>query len=371
MQRVAYIVPGFSADENDAAIPVLRNLVREMSGHLEPVVYTLHYPRPGQSYRIHGVPVHPLSEKECRGLDRVRLWQRLRSKIRRAHAETPYDLIHAFWATEAGVLANHIAGGLRIPSVVSIAGGEMARLEQQGYGTQLRPLHRMIVSHAFAGAGAITAGSPWIRRMVPEKFQSKLSTIPLGIDPGDFPQGGLRGRRRLLAVASVIPLKDYPTLLRGMAIATRMLPEIELDIVGYENPAEMERLRALLSELGLKDRVRFHGQVSFDRMPQIFRDHDLLVHSSLYEAEGMVILEALATGMPVVSSDVGIAASLPEDLVYRFIPGDAEGLARQIVHSLSSSEHAERALAEGPRLVDEEYSMERTVERFLGVYRGL
>jgi glycosyltransferase involved in cell wall biosynthesis len=371
MRRIAYIVPGFSATENDTAIPVLRSLMREMSGYLEPVVYTLHYPQSVESYTIHGVPVHPLGGKEGRGLGRAMLWGRLRKKIRQHHAKAPYDLIHAFWATEAGVLANHIAKGLRIPSVVSIAGGELARLEGQGYGAQLRPLHRRVVRHAFAGANAITAGSPWVSHLVPERFQGKLATIPLGVDPLDFPQGPLRGQRRLLAVASVIPLKDYPTLLRGFAIAARSVPEIELDIVGYQDGAEMKGLHRLMGELGLEGRVRFHGQIPYDRIPATFRDHDLLAHSSLYEAEGMVILEALATGMPVVASDVGIAASLPEDLVYRFLPGDADGLARQIVRSLASGEHAERALARGPVVVDEEYTMEQTAEMFIELYEGL
>ena len=82
-------------------------------------------------------------------------------------------------------------------------------------------------------------------------------------------------------------------------------------------------------------------------MPNLYRTHDLFLHSSLYEAQGMAILEALRTGMPVVSTNVGIVPSLPEELVYRVDPGNAEKMAEEILRSLKDSHHKEKSIPSG------------------------
>jgi glycosyltransferase involved in cell wall biosynthesis len=370
-RRIACIVPGFSADECDACIPVLRNFIRDLSRHIEPVVYTLHYPYTGLTYSVHGVTVHSLSRTGQKKLRRLLLWRNLRQHIERDHASAPFDLLHAFWGTETGYMAGRIASRLGIPSIVTMAGGEMAQLEREGYGAQLSRAGRWLVAQSIDRATAITSGSEWMSRLLPAEAHSKLRTIPLGIDTETFTPGEVRSGRSLLSVASVIPLKDHPTLLHAVAIARKTIPDLTLDVIGYQDETEMLRVRRLITELDLREAVRFHGQLSYDRMPEIFRRHDLLLHSSLYEAEGMVLLEALATGLPVVSSDVGIAPSLPEELVYRFAPGDADRMALMILRSLSNDDHARRAIEQGPELMRREYSMEVTVKKFLKLYDDL
>jgi 1,2-diacylglycerol 3-alpha-glucosyltransferase len=146
-------------------------------------------------------------------------------------------------------------------------------------------------------------------------------------------------------------------------------PLLRLDLAGdgVERPA----LEALVDRLGLGDVVRFLGNVSYDEMPRLFADHDLFVHASLHEAQGMVMLEALATGLPVIASDTGIAHSLPESLLYRFTPGNPRELAGAIVRSLSDTRHAAAAADAGPALIRSEYALEIVRQRFIELYRSL
>jgi glycosyltransferase involved in cell wall biosynthesis len=344
---------------------VITSFIRTMSHAADVVIYTA-WPYTRRSYSLHGAQVHTLSDGEPRGLGRVALWGEYRRRIRADHAERPFDLLHGFWATEPGYLATRIATGLGIPSVVSLAGGELAALRAVRYGAQLHPWRRHMVAHALRRATVITAGSEWLAAMVPPALRPKLEVIPLGVDTAMFTPAPERPGTTLLAAGSLIALKDYPTLLEAIRIAHDRIPGLRLDIAG--DGVERAALEELTGRLGLRDVVRFIGNIPYDRMPGIFASHDLLVHASLHEAQGMVLLEALAAGMPVVASDVGIARSVPGDLLYRFSPGDAAAMAEAIIRSLGDRTHASMAARCGPELIGESYSLEIVRDRFLDLY---
>lgn len=363
--RIACVVPGFCANEHDWCIPVLRNFIEDMAARAEVVIYTPHYPFTRGTYRAFGATVHCFTQGSLRrGVGRLLLWREVLRAIERDHARRPFDLVHAFWATEIGFLATRAAARLNLPAIVSIGGGELAQLKKERYGGQLSPLTRALVERSFRGAEIITAGSAWVADLVPEAHRAKLMTVPLGVDTWMFRPSSARRGTRLLTAQTMGALKDYPTLLRAFARAAAVIPDLSLTIAGHGSRAELAPIEALIAELGIGGHVRLLGFVPHERMPEIYRTHDMLLHSSLYEAQGMVILEALATGMPVVSSRVGIAASLPNELVRTFVPRDVEGMIQAIMGSLAGDAHADAAFTHGPELIAREYSVERAAARF-------
>ncbi|MCE7933038.1 MAG: glycosyltransferase family 1 protein [Chlorobi bacterium CHB2] len=367
MPRVAIILSGFSADEHDPCIPVIRNFVGHLAGHAEVVVYALHYPFRRGSWRAAGATVVGLSNRKLHGPARLMLWQRLRRHIAAAHAARPFQLLHAFWATEPGFLASRIAQQFGIPSVVSVAGGEFAALSQFGYGAQRTRRGRWIVADTLRRATAVTAGSRWVAELAPPHHRRRILPMPLGVELGAFAPASLRTGKRVLIASSMIPLKDYPTMLRAVAIARVRLPELQLEVAG--TGTEMERVRRMAFDAGLADSTHFLGFVPNDEMPRIFQRCDLLLHGSHYEAQGMVVLEALATGMPVVATSVGIAAELPPNLVRHVHSGNAEQMAAALVESFSSDAHAAQALHAGPELVRQQFSVGKVGADFLNLYK--
>jgi glycosyltransferase involved in cell wall biosynthesis len=366
--RVACILPSYAASDDDWCIPVIRNTIESLAVDAEPVVYALHYPYQRSTYSVHGITVHCLSQGKQNGIDRLRLWRELMRGVERDHMHAPFDLVHAFWGTETGYFATRIAKRLRLPSIVSLAGGELARLKLQQYGAQLFPWLRYFVSRSMADATMLTVGSEWLVERVPIAHHRKLRCIPLGVDTGMFLPAPERCGHKLLAAASLQPLKDYPTLLGAVAVVRESFPDLTLTIAGYSDTAEALRLRQLVSELKLDDAVRFLGEVPYDQMPPLFASHDLLLHSSLWEAQGMVILEGLATGLPAVSSHVGIAATLPDRLVPTFTPGDVGAMTSVISASLATHHHAQTALQEGPAYMQQHYSLDRAAGQFYQLY---
>jgi glycosyltransferase involved in cell wall biosynthesis len=371
LPRIAYILPSFAASDDDWCIPVISNFIASMADDCTPVVYALHYPYRRSTYAARKVTVHCLSEGKQGGLRRLQLWRDLMRRVERDHRATSFDLIHAFWATETGYFATRLGRRLGVPSIVSLGGGELARLEEQRYGAQRSPWQRYFVSRALADADLLTAGSQWLAERVPQEHQRKLHVAPLGVDNDMFVPAPMRTGRRLLAAASLQPLKDYPTLLNAVAMVRQQMPDVTLDIAGYSDATEADRLRKLAVQLGLETVVRFLGDIPHDQMPDLFAEHDLLVHGSLWEAQGMVVLEALARGLPVVSSRVGIAAELPASLVRTFTPGNTSEMARAISESLSTDDHAQAVARAGPSLVRSNYALGIVANHFVELYQQL
>ncbi len=136
---------------------------------------------------------------------------------------------------------------------------------------------------------------------------SRLQVIPNGIDLARF--GGMRqsadARPPTVAlIGRVVPIKDVKTFLRAAARLRDSVPDVRALVLGplEEDPVYVDQCRTLVAHLGLGGTVTFTGRVRLDDyLPQI----DVVVLTSLSEAQPLVILEAGAAGIPCVATDVG------------------------------------------------------------------
>jgi hypothetical protein len=181
--RIALVTPGFSATENDWCIPVLLNLVRELARHHEVHVFTLRYPHHRLTYRVGGATVHAFGGAEIGGFGRLRLLGRALLALRRQHQATPFDVVHGFWSDEPGFLAVTSGRVLRIPSLVSVMGGELVSLPDIDYGGQTSGLNPLLTRFALRGAARVTVGSQYLQAIARQKLNSeRLTLLPLGVE---------------------------------------------------------------------------------------------------------------------------------------------------------------------------------------------
>ncbi len=198
-----------------------------------------------------------------------------------------------------------------------------------------------------------------VERYGPATNRTELRTR-FGLDPA---------RKLIVHVARHHPVKDQPTLLRGFALAARDLPDVDLLLVG-DGPLRGE-LEALAKALGIADRVKFLG-IRPD-IPDVLAAADVFALTSVSEAASLTLLEAMATGLPVVVTDVGGNPDLVRAGIdgLLFPRGDAAGCAAAFRRLFTEPGLAEKLGANGRQRAREEYRLEQTIERYFGLYYKL
>ncbi len=373
--RIGLVTPGFSASAADWCIPAVLDLVRTLARDHEVYVLTLRYPSPRQRYRLYGATVDALGGGSARRLSRVALLGQAVWQLRREARNRRLEVLHALWAHEPGAVATRVGRHLRLPSVVSILGGELVALPAIGYGGQLSWSNRWLTRTALARADAVTVGSPGLRQLAERYTDAEnVSVAPLGVDASRFSpdtaEAGPRlvGSPGLLCVGSWIPVKDQATLLEALALtsASGVLPDAHLHLVGS---GECERdLAQTTKRLGLDSRVTFHGSIPHDRLPAYYRGADVCVLSSRFESQAMVILEAAACERLTIGTRVGLMGELGGDSA-AVPPGDPGALAELLTTQLRRPPWPRPRLSRQQLVSD--YGLQPATDRFVALYRGL
>jgi glycosyltransferase involved in cell wall biosynthesis len=233
---------------------------------------------------------------------------------------------------------------------------------------------------------AIVAISPAIERELRDGFRigraQQYRVVPLGFDLGAFAvvddpaRARARQELRLGADAEVVStvgrltaIKQHRLFLDTVAIAARQRPRLVALVAGDgELRADLEQYAA---ELGIADRVRFLGWRR--DLATIYGATDVFLLTSRNEGTPVALIEAMATGVPGVSTDVGGVKDVivSADVGERIPDGDAAGLAAAIVGYLSDRNRARAAGQRARAAVLDRYSLDRLVADINGLYRDL
>lgn len=372
--NIGYILPGFSANESDTAIPVQHHLVRVLAQSADVRVLALRYPYRRTPYPFFGATVHPLGySHRARRARRLLLWLDALRTLRRLHHQHPFDVLHATWADETGALAGWAGHLLGVPVVITAIGGEFVYFPDIDYGLQGSPFGRWTVRQAITGADVVLVSGHYQRDLLAKlPYRAQHSDIthsdiaPLGIDTTHFvPADRPSDRPHLIHAASLIPIKDQITLLRAM---THLAPDVTLDICG-DGPLR-PALEAAAQQLGVADRVQFLGAIPHDLMADQFRRAAIHVLPSRHEGQGMVTLEAAACGLPTVGTAVGLLPDHPS-LGMSVPVGDATALATAIQHLIDHPDLRHELGQTAAATVRAHFSLDQTVDHLLTTYEEL
>ncbi|MGW5683287.1 glycosyltransferase [Nonomuraea sp. NPDC003754] len=197
----------------------------------------------------------------------------------------------------------------------------------------------------------------------------RVTVVPCGVDLHHFTPGGppaARGAaRRVLSIGRLVPRKGVDTLLRAL----REVPDAELVIAGGSaDDPEAVRLSELATAYGLAGRVRVIGSVPRDEVPALMRSADVVVTVPWYEPFGMVPLEAMACGVPVIASAVGGHLDTVAGCGVLVPPRRPQALARALRDVLDHPDRAAQIGAAGARRARERYGWPHVAEQTEAVY---
>ncbi|MBV9832638.1 MAG: glycosyltransferase, partial [Marmoricola sp.] len=232
---------------------------------------------------------------------------------RRWHAEPP-DLAHAhFWMSGLATLEAGRAIGVPVTQTFH-ALGSVKRRHQGAQDTS--PPERVARESDLAASvdRVIATCRDEVAELVALGVSAdRLDVVPCGVDVDHFRPGPTPTHPvpRILTVSRLVPRKGVDTVIRALGRITVTGPEPELLVAGgptaatLDDDAEVARLRAIAAAEGVADRVRFVGRVTPAGMPALMRSADVVACVPAYEPFGLVPLEAMACGRPVVASRVG------------------------------------------------------------------
>jgi glycosyltransferase involved in cell wall biosynthesis len=212
--------------------------------------------------------------------------------------------------------------------------------------------------------------------------RDKIVLIHNGVDVDRFAQTkhGDSERRQIGArlcvgtIGELAPIKGQEVFLRAAAIVSARRDDVDFVIAGEDNSSTGESrriLESMIDELQLSKRVRITGWA--DDVVKLLRTFDVFVSSSRSESFGIAIAEAMAGGVPVVSTMTAGAREIISDAETGILVpiGDAEAMAEAICELLDNPKTRERLAANALRIVSEQFPLDRMVARTEHVYRDV
>lgn len=250
------------------------------------------------------------------------------------------------------------------PVVVNYRGGEADAFFQKSLASVRASIER---------ADAIVVPSRFLEAVFAKRgWQSHI--VPNIIDLGRFSakHGSVTGKDApcILVARNLEAIYDNATALRAFQIVHKIYPRATMIVAG--SGPERAMLEQLAKELGIAEAVTFAGRVENDNMAKLYHQADLMVNPSLADNMPISILESLACGVPVVSTNVGGIPSLVEhgNTAMLVHPQQPEAMAAAILDVLGNEAKAQRLRDAGTESVCQ-FTWEKVSVRLLNVYRGV
>lgn len=274
------------------------------------------------------------------------------------------DVIHAN-VYKAGVPAVLLGKLYKIPVVISEHFSSFPR-------RMIKGMEKLKARFAMNRADLIMPVSEnLIKHIRAYGIQNDFKVVPNAVNTEIFhpnPDKKNHHHKRILLVALLNPIKGVPYLLDALVTLSKKRNDFFLDIVG-DGPYRKEYERYVY-ELGIDDKVRFHGLKNKEQVAQFMRESDFFILPSIWENLPCVLIEAMASGLPIIATSVGgIPEIINEKVGILVKPKDAEALSNAIFYMLENIQnYSKEKIAFYAR---RRFSYEVVGKKFDKIYRNL
>ncbi len=300
------------------------------------------------------------------------LWEQI--ALPPALKKSQADLLHAL--AFVSPLAN------RLPTVLTIYDLSFVHFPQL-----FRPFNRWYLRTfsriSARRADAVIAISESTRQDVISAFgvnPNRVHTVYCGADAAFRPLpaetiAAFRAERNLPAhfifrLGTIEPRKNVEGVVRAYAAWRQRDPSAPPLVIGGGKGWYYRQVFRLVESLGLAEHVHFPGYIPQDELPLWYNAADVFVYPSLFEGFGLPVLEAMACGTPVITSDVSSLPEVAGDAALLVSPDDTDGLSRAMARAFSDGALAQSLRARGLRQAAR-FSWKKTAQQTAGIYRAV
>jgi L-malate glycosyltransferase len=281
------------------------------------------------------------------------------------------NVIHAHWAIPTGLMGVWVGALLRKPLIVTIHGSDLRMaLESHGF-------LRKVFVYVSKKAAHVNCVSEAQKREIEQLgiMSEKISTIPMGIDEVFLETGKSRtielDRHPFIIISNrnLLPIYNVSLLIRAIPIVLKEEPETKFLIAG--DGSEKDNLEKEVEDLNLSASVQFLGRVPHKDMPQLLAQADIYVSTSPYDGTSVSLLEALASGVfPVVTDILSNREWIADGENGYLVPKENENLlAKKIVEAIRDRRLLKEAFDKNRIIVRQRACWEENVKKVIGLYR--
>ena len=330
-------------------------------------------PKPGfvvqklsNNVTIYTVGVHKKNLHYWRKIEVVEWVARATPPYRRLLKENRYDLVHAFFGLPTGWLCYRTAN--RLPYIISLRGSDVpgghARLQLEY--KLLGPLLKRI----WTGASALVACSDGLKsralRFLPS---ANIDIIPNGVDLERFRPASnkeLSGELKLLTVGRLSVTKRFEMLVDAVEILSKKGKNIRLTISG--GGGLLDELKNLVEQKKLTGIINLTGRIESEKMPDVYGAHDMFVSASMQEGMSNAMLEAMASGLPIITTRCDGVDELISDNGIVVGKDSAEALA-EAINNLAENKQAYNAMCASARKRAENFGWDKVADGYIKLYQ--
>lgn len=267
---------------------------------------------------IHKIPIG----KNSKNLNYQSQWELIKYTFkayfyaRKLINKNDYDLTHSFFAVPCGFISLLLKWQYKIPYITSPRGADVP-----GYSERFESIYKILtpfIKLIWKNAKFVITNSKGLTELAKKTSpEQKFNVIFNGVDTNFYQSSKrtMKDREKefvVLCASRLSKRKGIKYAVSGFAKIVGRYPQLKMVIAGGEGNA-MEELKNQVSNLGLNNRIKFFGYYTKDQSPEIYNSADVFVMPSLNEGMSNNLLEALASGMPVLMTPVGGAEELVTD----------------------------------------------------------
>ncbi|MGD0596267.1 MAG: glycosyltransferase family 4 protein [Sedimentisphaerales bacterium] len=330
-------------------------------------------PKPGfvvqklsDNVTIYTVGVHKKNLHYWRKIEVVEWVARATPPYRRLLKENRYDLVHAFFGLPTGWLCYRTAN--RLPYIISLRGSDVpgghARLQFEY--KLLGPLLKRI----WTDASVLVACSEGLKNRALRFLPSaNIDIIPNGIDLHKFHPASSRelsGELKLLTVGRLSVTKRFEMLVEAVEILSKQGKNVRLTISG--GGGLLDELKNLVEQKKLTDIINLAGRIESEKMPDVYRQHDIFVSASMQEGMSNAMLEAMASGLPIITTKCEGVEELISGNGVVVGTDSAEALA-EAINNLAENKRAYNAMCALARRRAENFGWDKVADGYVKLYQ--